>query len=362
MKKKVPFGLKIIGRRMVNVLLKPFTWLYGLVTTLRNRLYDNRILNSTPTQQFSVVVGNLTVGGTGKTPMIEYLIRNLSQSNQIVTLSRGYGRQSRGFKLASSESNAADIGDEPLQYYEKFAGKIPVAVCENRVVGGQRLHQLFPDHRLLLLDDAYQHRGLRPNLTIMLNDFRRPFFRDEPFPGGRLRETRHGARRANAIVTTKCPTDFDLKTKAEITRELVCYAAPGTPCFFASVRYSPVRAFDQTEVVASAVILVAGIAQPEPLVEHVRSNFALKEVKIFPDHFNYQREDVLDLLKNLKKGELILTTEKDMVKLRPLAVELNAIFRFAYLPIEIDFGSDTQAFADWLQSNVAIPARRLGKA
>ncbi len=358
MKKKSPSGWKSSKRRVMAILLKPFTWVYGAITMVRNWLYDNRILVSSSTAQFSVVVGNLTVGGTGKTPMIEYLVRRLAPNNQLVTLSRGYGRQSRGFRLASLESTAGDIGDEPLQYYEKFGGKIPVAVCENRVAGSQTIQRLFPDRSLLLLDDAFQHRALRPDVAILLNDFQRPFYQDEPFPGGRLRETRRGARRAAAIVTTKCPPDLDSSTKSEIREELARYAAPSTPCFFASVRYSPVRTFDRAEFEAAPVRLVAGIAQPEPLADYVRKNFVMRGFETYPDHYNYTLEDVSGLLKKLKKGELILTTEKDMVKLRPLAAKLNATPRFAYLPIEIDFGPDTQAFGDWLHQNIEIPARR----
>ena len=357
MKKNGSNGQQITKRQLSRMLLKPFSWLYGLVTNVRNYLYDSEMLNSESTNQFSVVVGNLSVGGTGKTPMIEYLIRSFQSENQIVTLSRGYGRQSRGFVLAVPDSTAAEIGDEPLQYYQKFGQKIPVAVCENRVRGAESLHEYFPAHNLLLLDDAFQHRSLRPDLAILLNDYNRPFYRDEPFPGGRLRENRSGAKRADVIVTTKCPPDLGDGQKEKIKQEIAQYAAPGTPCFFAGIRYGTPRGFDDTDVSVRSVVLVAGIARPEPLEKYVTENFDLAQTVTFPDHHDYTEAEVVEMLKNLKEGQIILTTEKDKVKLRPLAEELGAASRFCYIPIEVDFGRETAAFHEWLRANLVEPLK-----
>ncbi len=357
MKNNGPSVLRLSEQNLSQILLKPFSWLYGLVTIVRNRLYDSQILRSFSTKQFSVVVGNLTVGGTGKTPIIEYLIRSLQVENQIVTLSRGYGRQSQGFVLATPDSSAAEIGDEPLQYYQKFGQKIPVAVCESRVEGANLLHEYFPAHALLLLDDAFQHRALRPDLAILLNDFNRPFYQDDPFPGGRLRENRSGAKRADAIVTTKCPPDLDAEKKGEIRRQIDRYASPGTPCFFASVRYGKLRGFDDTEVSSQSVVLVCGIAQPAPLEEYVGDNFSLTKTFTFPDHHNYTEKEVVEMLKSLKNDQMILTTEKDRVKLRPLAAELGKTHLFCYLPILVDFGEESPAFQEWLQTHIVKPLK-----
>ena len=362
MKKNGPRGQRLSERNLGRILLKPFSMLYGATTSLRNYLYDHSLLKSSQTAQFSVVVGNLTVGGTGKTPMVEYLIRTLQQENRMVTLSRGYGRGSRGFVLATPDATAAEIGDEPLQYYEKFDQKIPVAVCEDRMEGSRKLHEYFPAHDLLLLDDAFQHRALKPDRVILLNDYNRPFYRDDPFPGGRLRETRRGARRADAIITTKCPLDLNPGKKEEIKKNILKYAEPGTPCFFASVRYGQLKNFDGTEGRARSVVLVVGIAQPQPLMDYVSENFVLRGVKTFPDHYNYTLADVEEMLKNLKNDEQILTTEKDMVKLRPLAAELGAVSRFCYLSIEVDFGTETEIFQEWLRENVEKPLQSRGRA
>ena len=357
MKNIWPGGQRLSKRSLSQILLKPFSWLYGFVTIIRNRLYDSQVLKSETPKQFSVVVGNLTVGGTGKTPIVEFLIRSLQSEHQIVTLSRGYGRRSRGFVLATPDSTAAEIGDEPLQYYQKFGRKIPVAACENRVVGANLLHEYFPAHNLMLLDDAFQHRSLRPDLAILLNDFNRPFYRDDPFPGGRLRESRCGARRADAIITTKCPLDLNAGKKAKIRQQIARYAAPGVPYFFASVRYGTLRGFEDTQVSAHSVVLVCGIARPEPLKQYVTENFSLTQALIFADHYDYTKADVAEMLKSLKNGQMILTTEKDKVKLRPLAEELGKTELFCYLPIEVDFGQETVAFLEWLGTHIGQPLK-----
>ncbi|MPR36897.1 tetraacyldisaccharide 4'-kinase [Salmonirosea aquatica] len=355
MKKNTFRGQPITERNTIQWLLAPFSWLYGQLMELRNFGYDRQLLKSFPTPQFSVVVGNLTVGGTGKTPLVEYLVRELSNTNQIVALSRGYGRHSRGFVLASPDSTAEEIGDEPLQYYEKFGGKIKVAVCEDRVKGSEMLHERFPHHELLVLDDAYQHRALRADRYLLLNDFQRPFYQDYPFPGGRLRENRGGAARADAVITTKCPTNLGAVRRAEIQEEILRYCHPATPCFFSSVRYGTLRNFENTEVSARSVTLVAGIARPEAFIEQVRSQFTLEDVSLFPDHHSYTADEVQELLNNAKNADLILTTEKDKVKLRPLAEKAGALRRFGYIPIEIDFGRDTDVFRTWLRQNVEVP-------
>ncbi|MBU1820298.1 MAG: tetraacyldisaccharide 4'-kinase [Bacteroidetes bacterium] len=326
--------------------------LYSLGVQIRNFLFNKSLRRSQPAAQFSIVVGNLTVGGTGKTPMIEYLIRRLKKDNQVVTLSRGYGRKSRGFQLATAASTAADIGDEPLQYYEKFGKDCKIAVCEDRVYGSNQLKKLFPEAQLLLLDDAFQHRQLRPDLSILLNDYHRPFYEDEPFPGGRLREPRRGAVRADAIVTTKCPTTLEQSEKDQIVGSIRRYAAPNTPVFFSSISYGEICAFGHTQPPPHSVMLVAGIAQPEPLVAYVRENFELSQVQLFPDHHSYTLAEVVALAERIKNEELILTTEKDKVKLRPLAQEAGVLHKFAYLPIRVDFGSDTDRFDAWLRQQL----------
>uniref|UniRef100_UPI003592F8DC tetraacyldisaccharide 4'-kinase n=1 Tax=Persicitalea sp. TaxID=3100273 RepID=UPI003592F8DC len=175
--------------------------------------------------------------------------------------------------------------------------------------------------------------------------------------GGRLREGRRGAKRADAIITTKCPPDLSLEEKGKIRQKIARYSAPGTPCFFASVRYGAVTDFDGSEISAQSVVLVTGIAQPQPLEKYVADHFDLAQLISFSDHHNYSVEEVAEMLKSLKNDQMILTTEKDKVKLRPLALELGAAARFCYLSIEVDFGSETEAFQAWLQAHIVEPLK-----
>ncbi len=336
----------------IKFLLKPFSWLYGQIQDARNYLYKRAIFKGSATPQFSIVVGNLTVGGTGKTPMVEYLIQQLTEEYQIVTLSRGYGRKSRGFLLATSNSTAEDIGDEPLQYYEKFREKCHVAVSENRIAGSNELARLFPSHRILLLDDAFQHQSLRPHLSLLLNDFNRPFYHDDPFPGGRLRENRTGAARADAIITTKCPGTLTDVQKNSIRKALGQYARPGTPIFFSYVKYGPLRDSNHTQIPADSVTLVAGIAQPGPFIDHVGSQFNLRNKLVFADHHLYTSRDLEEMLRLAGPEDLVVTTEKDWVKLRPLAQNANVMAKFGIIPIQTDFGDETTTFNSWLRQRV----------
>lgn len=351
----------LFNKSAIKVLLKPFTWLYGGIMDMRNFLYNRNVLTSTNTKQFSVVVGNLTVGGTGKTPMVEYILHSFLETEKIVSLSRGYGRLSQGFMLASPESTAEDIGDEPLQYYKKFGKKSKVAVCENRVAGSKKLHKLFPDHRLLLLDDAFQHRSLKPDVAIVLNDYNRPFYKDEPFPGGRLRERRRGIMRANAVITTKCPDSLSKQEKLLIVREIQRFSVAGTPIFFSKVKYGQLRSFEGIAVTVKEVRVVVGIAQPNPFVEYLRQNFRVVHVATFPDHYHYTEADVQKMVRDRNKDEVILTTEKDMVKLLPLAKKAKVMSNFAYIPIEVDFGEDTDPFQNWLRNVILIPLQNDSK-
>ncbi|WP_405520455.1 tetraacyldisaccharide 4'-kinase [Spirosoma sp. KNUC1025] len=221
----------------VKWLFLPFSGLYGLVTTIRNWLYDSQLLKSFRPKVFTVSVGNLTVGGTGKTPMIEFLIkRSIPASSETVvgstaTLSRGYGRRTRGFRIATETDTAETIGDEPLQLYRKFKTLVRVCVGERRAEAIQALLRKHPATRQILLDDAFQHRAVRPHLQLLLTDYNRPFYDDYPFPVGRLRERRKGARRADGIVVTKCPLNLWAMEQQRIIDRIRPYALHDVPIF-----------------------------------------------------------------------------------------------------------------------------------
>ncbi len=332
----------------IKILLTPFSWLYGGITLLRNFLYDQQILKSGKPTQFSISVGNLTVGGTGKTPMIEYLVRKLNTNYKIAILSRGYGRTTKGPVFAGPDSAASDIGDEPLQYYQKYVKTVIVAVSENRINGAKAINIQFPERNLLLLDDAFQHRPIAADIQILLNDYNRPFYDDLPFPAGRLRETRSGAGRADAVVVTKCPVQLPDTEKELIRNEIKRYSSKTAPIFFASVQYAAPVNFEREPVSLNKVKVVAGIASPLPFLAFIRDKFNVTEEILYPDHHNYTLEEAEELIKNLKNDTFVLTTEKDMVKLKPLAVKLGKQDYFAFLPIETDLGSDAEKFDLWL--------------
>jgi tetraacyldisaccharide 4'-kinase len=333
--------------------LLPLSWIYGAVADVRNFLFDNGILHSEKVLQKVIVVGNLTVGGTGKTPVIEYLTRLLSKQIPLAILSRGYGRDTRGFVEADATATAATIGDEPFQFYTKFSQEAIVAVCEKRVNGALKIHANHPDVKLLLLDDAFQHRAIRRDVNILLNDYNRPFYQDHPFPAGRLRERRHGAKRADAVVVTKCPAELAISEKENIVENIRRYTRAGVPVFFATTRYDVPLSYEGGPVELKNVKMAAGIANPQPFAAYLTTRFSVTEQKVFPDHHNYTPSDVEDLIKNLKNDTFVVTTEKDMVKLKPLVVAKGCAARFAYVPVSVDFGNDEQAFAQWVASQTS---------
>jgi tetraacyldisaccharide 4'-kinase len=343
----------------LKVALTPFSWVYGLITNVRNLLYDLGWISSRKVSQTVISIGNLTVGGTGKTPVTEYLTSLLSASFPLAILSRGYGRKTRGFLLADESSTAETIGDEPLQFYQKFKKKaVTVAVSENRVAGAEKLAALHSDKKIILLDDAFQHRAIHRDINILLNDFNRPFYEDLPFPAGRLRETRAGAKRADAVIVTKSPQHLEQKSRYQITSRIQNYTLQHTPVFFAYTDYSDAINFNGSPAELKNVKIVTGIADPAPFIRYIEGQFNVLEKVAFPDHYNYTRADVEGLIKYLKNDTFVLTTEKDMVKLKPIAGELGCAERFAYIPVTVNFGSDSSRFIQWFTSRIGALQNR----
>jgi len=300
---------------ILQILLFPFAVLYNLITAARNRTYDQGIK---PSMRFDVPVigvGNLTVGGTGKTPLTEYLIRLLSVDNRVATLSRGYGRKTKGFRMAQSSDNATTIGDEPFQIFQKFGGNISVAVGEDRAYAIPLILQEYPETGVILLDDAYQHRSVTPSLNILLSDYYRPFYTDLLLPAGRLRESRRGACRADLIVVTKCSPDLSDATMMEIKASIRRYS--DAPVYFSTVRYGSPVPFRSGDSLNRDVVLVTGIAASGPLEEYVSQHFHLVRHFKFSDHHAYTIADLKMLGRFVKSnpGVSILTTEKDKAKL-----------------------------------------------
>lgn len=319
---------------IIKAALTPLSWLYGGATDLRNLAYDKAWLASGKPHCKTLSVGNLTVGGTGKTPMIEYLIRLLAGTHTTAVISRGYGRKTKGLVVADAKSTADDIGDEPLQFFRKFDPEVKVLVAEKRAVAVEKIKQDFPQINLLLLDDGYQHRSLNRDADLLLTDYHRLFYEDLPFPAGNLRERRTGARRARVVIVTKCPPGLTDAERSLIRSRIARFTRPGTPVFFSSVAYgepTPFRGSGKLQDHATRVGM-SGLAQNAPFEAFARQEYQISEFTGFPDHHRYTTAD-LKLV--LNQGQALITTEKDMVKLLPLATALPVAERCFYVPIEV---------------------------
>jgi tetraacyldisaccharide 4'-kinase len=323
-----------------------------MIMLLRNLLFDIGIL---PSEKFAVPVisvGNLSFGGTGKTPHIEYLIRLLGDNLRTATLSRGYGRESKGFILASRRSNVRYIGDEPLQFVKKF-DSIKVAVDEKRVRGIHNLMNKFPDLGLVLLDDAFQHRWVKPGISILLTDYHHLYTEDHVVPSGRLREFRSGAKRADIIIVTKTPKVFSPITRRRITEEIK--PRPSQHLFFSYIIYgNPVPVNEEQDMAVlqklSYILLFTGIANDYPLQEEVRRKCSDLSILKLPDHHQYEMKDLETIRSRFadlpSRKKIILTTEKDLMRLKsPEFCNFLKNLPLFYLPIEINFHEkDKQIF------------------
>nr|WP_315148129.1 tetraacyldisaccharide 4'-kinase [uncultured Flavobacterium sp.] len=324
---------------LVRKILFPFAILYGFITGIRNFLFDKGILKSYSFDVPVIAVGNLSVGGTGKTPQIEYLIRLLSPKYKVATLSRGYKRQSKGFVLADSTSNAAILGDEPFQFYSKFKN-IQVAVDTDRKNGIEQLLSQSNKPELILLDDAFQHRKVKAGFYILLTSYGDLYSYDFILPTGNLRESRSGAKRANVVIVTKCPATLSLDEQNKIKSKLQLDS--NQELYFSYIDYddsvySEEKSMKVSEIKNMDKLLLAGIAKPEPFFNYLESKNDDKLV--FPDHHHFTENDLLEI-KNKAQNKIIITTEKDYVRLKD-KLHNEQLY---YLPIRSSFLSENENF------------------
>ena len=313
----------------MRFLLLPFAILYGLGVRLRHFLYDRGWLSSKRYPFPILCVGNLAVGGTGKTPMVEYLVRLLGQE-QVAILSRGYRRKTRGFFLADDSATAMTLGDEPYQYHRKFP-QATVAVCESRQEGIERLLE-NPHFKYIILDDAFQHRKVQAGTNLLLTSYDKLYTQDFLLPVGSLRDIRSRARKAQIIIVTKCP-ELTQAEQEKIIQQLK--PLPSQKVYFTSIAYSDrVYSHEDSQAlkdfIATPFTLVTGIANPTPLVDFLEKQGASFEHLAYSDHHHFSNRE-LELLR--QKGR-ILTTEKDYVRLE------GALSTLYYLPIETQFLND----------------------
>ena len=335
---------------IIDAIMTPFSYIYGAVMGVRNFLYNLGVLKTHKFDVPVVSVGNITVGGTGKTPHVEFLIEALCSRYKIGVLSRGYKRTSKGFVLANDILSPKDLGDEPYQIYRKYGNIVTLAVCEDRATGIREMLKVDPSITLFLLDDAYQHRRVTPKVSIALVDFNRPPFRDRLLPLGRLREPLRALLRSDMVIVTKCPRDMKPVDYRVMVSGLDLY--PANDLFFSEFRYAdplPVFPLRNPRLHSlsllsqrDSVLCVTGIAQPKTFVKYIRAYQPNVKVMRFADHHYFSRKDFAYIkdyfMKMQGEKKYILTTEKDSVRILNNPYFPPELREYIYyIPIKVQF-------------------------
>jgi tetraacyldisaccharide 4'-kinase len=343
-------------QKVISILLIPFSLLYGIGVSIYQSLFYSGIIKAVKFSFPVISIGNLSVGGTGKSPHIEYLIRMLKDYVHIAVLSRGYKRNTSGFLLVEKNHNAKEVGDEPCQMKNKFP-EIPIAVSENRSLGIPRLLRNFPELNLILLDDAFQHLGVKPGLNILLTEFSNPYVNDYLLPSGRLREWRYGAMRADVIVVTKCPehlTESEFKSWKEKLQ-----LRDHQTLFFSKIQYgTPYHIFNTEKLFflnpGLHITLISAIAQSSYLVNYLSTQVASVVDYNFEDHHYFTESELQGLLVKHNQishpNKMILTTEKDATRLQLFRefFEQRGIEIYA-IPIDVKFYQE-ELFQQYIKS------------
>lgn len=330
--------------KFIRALFFPFSLLYGWLMHMRNRQFDNGQRAQTDFDRAIISVGNLSTGGTGKTPMIELLIRKMKDNHKLATVSRGYGRQTRGFRIANDEDTAKTIGDEPLQFYRKFKNDIKVSVCEQRILAIPYLLKEDEAIQVFLLDDAFQHRKIARDFNILLSDYNHPFYKDYVLPTGNLREPRQGADRADAVIITKCPLHLS-KEEKEIVVNAVKRYNDHAPVYFSHIIYQDLKPVFGEGKVPKRIALLTGIAKTKSIVDHLSLDHAIVKHFEYADHYQFREKDLDEIQKQLSEYEVktLVTTEKDMVRLLPLRNHsIFNQFELFYLPIAFELDGEEE--------------------
>lgn len=321
-------NLNTIFLKSFRILFFPFSVIYGLVIIIRNFLYNKNILKSSAFNFPLICVGNLSAGGTGKSPMVEYLVQLLKDEFKVATVSRGYKRKTKGYVLANENTTALEIGDEPMQFHLKFPD-VPVAVGEERIVAIPQLLHDKPDTQAIILDDAFQHRSIKPGFNILLTAYNDLYTDDFFLPTGDLRDSKSSAKRAQVIVITKCPDDLSEEEQKTIIEKI--NPEEDQQVYFTTIEYSmPYHiTTHQPKNISAAdeVLLVCGIANPRPLKKFLQSHTSSYTMITYSDHHIFTIDDIRDITRKFdaikSSGKYILTTEKDAVRLLKFAGQLN---------------------------------------
>lgn len=324
-----------------RILLLPFALLYGLIVLIRNWLYDKNFFKSASFGLPLICVGNLSVGGTGKSPMVEYLIKHLKDDFQVAVLSRGYKRKTRGYALAATGTTAIDIGDEPMQFHKKFPD-VPVAVGEARLEAIPQLLHDRPETEVIILDDAFQHRAIKAGLNILLTECNNLFTEDFFIPTGDLRDAKNSYKRADIIIVTKCNPDLTVAEKNALSRDI--NPVPGQAIFFTAIHYGSARHITSHASVQidehTDALLVTGIANPAPLKDYLEAQIHSYSMMHYGDHHIFTLDDWKDIKKRFNgmqaSKKIIVTTEKDAMRLLKYENELRDLPMYV-VPIEHQF-------------------------
>lgn len=348
--------------KITKILLYPFALIYGGITAFRNLLYDWKVLKSTSFDTHTICVGNLAVGGTGKTPHVEYLARLLKSEYRVATLSRGYKRKTSGFMLADQASTADDIGDEPLQYKSKFTD-VMVSVDANRVNGVKKLLAMEAAPDVILLDDAFQHRSIKCGLNLVVSEYDNLYIYDHMMPAGRLRESRKGILRADIILISKTPEKATAIDIRNITKDIK--PLPHQRIFFTWLKYGELYSFADPGHILSTlndlyrynILAFTGIGNPAPMLTYLREYAAQVAHIQFSDHYNYSSSDLESIREKFEALDggfkILVTTEKDAMRLmKPDLIEIANKLPLYIIPVEVDFKDKTQEFNETILNYV----------
>ena len=323
---------------VIRFLVFPLSIIFKFVTDIRNKLYDCNFLKSEKINVPVISVGNLSTGGTGKTPLVDFIIYNLKRDYNISVLSRGYNRKSKGFIEIKNSDNPSLVGDEPFLIKSNHS-EVPVFACEDRVEGAKKIIS-ESNTNLILLDDAFQHRKISRNLDIVLTDYNNLFYKDYLLPYGNLRESRKNINRADVIIVTKCPLDFNKADAIKIKNQI--NPKKTQSLFFSQIKYSEklfgFKELSFKSIRNSKLTLVTGIANSQPLKEYLKKNNVNFDHFDYPDHYNYSRKDVNKILATTKNN-IILTTKKDYYKLSQFKID-----NLLYIDIKVEFLDGKQEF------------------
>ncbi len=340
-----------------QILLFPFAVLLDLITRIRNRLFDKEIIKPVQFETNVIGIGNLSVGGTGKSPMVAYLCEWLiSQSIPASTLSRGYKRTTKGFRVITDQETAVTVGDEPYMFYRRYKDKIHVVVGEERMYAIPELLYHFPDTEVILMDDAFQHRTVKPSVNIMITTYQRPFYNDFVMPSGFLRESRKGADRADIVVVSKCPMHLSDADQRAMSDRIAEYT--NAKVFFTGIAYGePVGLFEQNKSLQSQVVAISGIANADIFHTFVDNKYQVKIHHQYGDHHSYSKLDIKGIANELNEYTGLITTEKDAVKMR-LFPELKK-YACYYLPIKIKFLKDESLFQSMIKESLVFRQKEI---